>query len=306
MKYSEEVKKINLVDFLSLALNIKPVKKLTNGALYYNPFRNEENPSFTVFKSNKGNNNWLYKDHTDGSHDGVGTIIDFLRRYNNINETSDALRYIKNWQNGYNNPTLTSDYVYYDKANEKKKDIEINKIQALKNMALIEYLQKRKVNIEIAKKYVKEIYYFRIDKNDNKKHYFAICWENMAGGFDLRNAHFKGNALGKDITIIKGSSSENLLIFEGMTSFLSALTYYKKDIPKYDTIILNSVNLISKAVDYINKRKPKKIYDYLDNDFAGQETAIIMKNTINTYQPCIINAFKVYKGFNDFNDFLRS
>ena len=57
-----------------------------------------------------------------------------------------------------------------------------------------------------------------------------------------------------------------------------------------------------------------KIFDYLDNDFAGQETQIKLINHLENafkrkeidFIPKIINSFKIYQSFNDFNDFLKS
>jgi hypothetical protein len=303
---TDKAKEINLVDFLK-KLGYVPAREGINTGLFYSPLRADNNPSFSVFKKTRSKPyTWQWCDKTSSNE--YGNIIDLVMRLEKINTVSGALKYIKSIEEG----EIYIIQIQKNQTMEKKKDLiknyEIKKIKILENQALIDYLNKRKIDITIAKKYLQEIYYLMKDKEGNIKNYFSLALQNDSGGYDLRNEYMKGNLEGKDITIIKGLSDENIILFEGSFSFLSALTYYKSLTPKYDTIILNSVSLIDKAFIYIEEKKPKKIYDFLDNDFAGQEAIINLKNKIlnmENYKPTIINGFKIYQKFNDFNDFIR-
>ena len=56
---------------------------------------------------------------------------------------------------------------------------EIKKIQIVcKTIALIQYLESRKIRLEFAKEYLKEVYF-----SQNGKNYFGLCWKNDSGGY---------------------------------------------------------------------------------------------------------------------------
>jgi len=161
--------------------------------------------------------------------------------------------------------------------NQTKEKVEIRKLQDLQNEALIEYLKSRKVNIDIAKHYLQEIYY----TNDNKN-YFALAFKNDSGGYEIRSKYFQGSLKGypKDITTLKSqshnSNQNTLLIFEGFIDFLSFFTVQNiKSIQdlKYDVIVLNSLSFIPKLINEILPNNPryKELHCYLDTDDAGRK-----------------------------------
>ena len=142
---------------------------------------------------------------------------------------------------------------------------EILKIQRLQNQALLQYLQSRKIEIDLAREYLQEVYF-----SQNGKNYFALCWRNDSGGIECRNKYFKGLLQGgqKDITTIKGES-ENLFVFEGYFDFLSFLCLGLSSNKNNNYMILNSLVLIDKLKEQI--KYDKQVYLYLDNDRAGEE-----------------------------------
>jgi len=277
---------------------------------FSSPFHKDKKHSFSVFQNDRGEKYWYWKDHSTGER---GTIIELLQKLHPTWDLKDIIKYLYELDGTAIDYKVNSNqYTYKKKSENISENFLIKKITDLNNLALIDYIcNTRKINKEIATKFVKEVYY----SNDKNKHYFAIGFLNNIGGIELRNQYFKGNIFKKDITIIKGSDKENktLSIFEGFISFVSALTHYKTLTPKNDILILNSVALYDRAIEYINQHNPKKIYDFLDNDFAGQECILKIKAGINQRdesrsevgeQTEIINGFTIYKGYNDFNNYL--
>ena len=308
---SSEAKKLNFIEFIARICNKEDIVSIQeNKALFKHPLRKDNQASLSIF-INRENGAWSYKDF---ALDKTGNIIDFvIENYNDVSDVSSALKKICEIMN------ITQENKYipveFEITKISENNIKIKSIKELNNQALIDYLIERKINILTAKKYLKEVYY-SVKKENGLKFFFGIGFENRSNGYEIRNKYIKSNIIKKDITIIetKNKISDGVLIFEGFSNFLSALTYYDITNCKYDVIILNSVSLLNKANEHIIKMKYSKIFDYLDNDFAGQETQIKLINHLENafkrkeidFIPKIINSFKIYQSFNDFNDFLKS
>ena len=306
---STEAKKINFIEFIVRICNDKDIVNIqTNTALFKHPLRTDNQASLSIF-INRENGNWSYKDFALNE---TGNIIDFvIRNYNDVTDVSSALKKICEILH------ITQEKKYIPIEFEHKKTtnnkIEIKTIKELNNKALIDYLSERKINISIAKKYLKEIY-FSIQKGDELKNYFGLCFENRNSGYEVRNKYIKNNLVSKDISVFYAGDkpSQRVLFFEGFMDFLSALTFYNTFVSKYDVIVLNSTTQIDKAIKLIIKNKYSVIYDYLDNDFAGQLCQITLINELENafkrkeidYIPKIINSFSIYQSYKDFNDFL--
>lgn len=306
---STEAKKINFIEFIVRICSEDDIVNIKqNSALFKHPLRTDNDPSLSVF-INRINGNWSYKDFALNQ---TGNIIDFvIRNYNEVSDVSSALKKICEILN------ITQEKKYIPIEFEHKKttnnSIEIKSIKELNNRALIDYLNERKINVSIAQKYLKEIY-FTIQKNDELKNYFGLCFENRNSGYEVRNKYIKNNLVCKDITVFYAGDkpSQRVLFFEGFMDFLSALTFYNTFVSKYDVIVLNSTTQIDKAIKLIIKNKYSVIYDYLDNDFAGQLCQITLINELENafkrkeidYIPKIINSFSIYQSYKDFNDFL--
>jgi hypothetical protein len=306
---STEAKKINFIEFIVRICSQSDIVTINqNSALFKHPLRTDTNASLSVF-INRENGNWSYKDF---SLNETGNIIDFvIRNYNDVIDVSSALKKICEILH------ITQEKKYIPIEFEHKKttnnSIEIKTIKELNNRALIDYLSERKINISIAQKYLKEIY-FSIQKDDELKNYFGLCFKNRNSGYEVRNKYIKNNLVSKDITVFYAGDkpSQRVLFFEGFMDFLSALTFYNTFISKYDVIVLNSTSQINKAIKLIIENKYSVIYDYLDNDFAGQLCQITLINELENafkrkeidYTPKIINSFTIYQSYKDFNDFL--
>lgn len=309
---SEQAKQINFIDFILRICKVEDIVSIQeDSALFKHPLEKDNHPSLSIYRNNR-NGGWSYKYFSGvGS---TGNIIDFTMKYYNKNTVSEALNEIAIIMNL---PPKEKEHNLNINYTDKRTNnlIEIKKINPLENQALIEYLQSRKLTVSICKLYLKEVYY-SITKNGELKNYFGVGFENNLGGFEIRNKYSKTNLIGKDITYIQADKepSNRVLLFEGFLDYISALTYYKTDKAEYDVIVLNSTTQIKKAVYKIIENKYTIIYDYLDNDFAGQHCQIELKNDLEIafkkkeieQIPKIINSFVLYQSHNDFNDFLKS
>lgn len=274
---SLQAKKIQIINYLQ-ELNIRPEHASKKKVFYKSPFRNENEASFKV-----DTNLNLWYDYGLGKG---GNIIDLcmLIKKTDVKGALKELSAVKN-----------SNFSFFNsKKRSVKPNVKIKHIQSIQNKALIQYLQSRNININTAKKYVKEAYY----KVENKQ-YFALVFENDKGGFELRNKYFKGAASPKYLTTIKGTKNKNLNIFEGFFDFLSALTFFNKEITKNTTIILNSIANKKAALKEISKYKA--VFLFLDNDSSGTSTTNFFLNK----HPKVINRAKIiYPAHKDFNDFI--
>lgn len=287
---SEANNNIMIIDFLK-SINIKPSYKKNGDYWFLSPFRNEKTPSFKV-NSNKN----LWCDFGSGAK---GTLIDLVTSYYKCN-VSKALEFLSNDIKPYNNFSFPKHNEKSIIAMEKKNNIDISyKVNHIYKAALIQYIQDRMVNLNIAKKYLKQINYKRLDKN-----YFGLGFINNSGGYSFNNKYIK-LCIGKnDITTIESVNKDEVNVFEGFFDFLSYLTLYQND-NKY-SIILNSVSNYNKALSILKDFKVINLY--LDNDDAGVKTTNDIIQFINSnYKDIIIfDKSDLYKDYKDLNDMLQA
>ena len=175
--------------------------------------------------------------------------------------------------------------------------MELIEVVPLEHRALVAYIQERGIPAHIAKAKCKEVHY-----SVNGKFYFAVAFENVSGGCELRNRYFKGCRGRKDISYLpwaRDGPSTECAVFEGFIDYLSALTL--GIISGADAIILNSVVNANKAVPYL--KGYTAIDCYLNNDTAGQ-TALAELTAI--YGSTVIDRSTLYSEFNDLNEYLTN
>lgn len=173
-------------------------------------------------------------------------------------------------------------------------------VRTLTNPALLSYLYGRGINTELAVKNCKEV---RISNGHGK--YFSIGFQNISGGFELRNKYFKGCTVPKDISIVGHGTVQSVFVFEGFMDYLSFLTLRLKNCPDnpnlegQDYLILNSVSNLSKAMDRLGDYK--EIHCFLDNDKAG---VTALERIREEYGLRVCDSSRLYRGYKDVNDFL--
>jgi hypothetical protein len=168
--------------------------------------------------------------------------------------------------------------------------------------SLVQYITvERRINPEIAARYLKEIHF---SNRENGKKYFAAGFENLSGGYEIRNPFFKSSLGIKDMGLVSGKrAGEELYVFEGFMDFLSKLTLDAGYIFSADALILNSVSYFEKAVKFIHQKGYKNIVGFLDNDKAGGETTEKLKAEFGSL---FNDKRSEYHGFKDLNELLKS
>ncbi|WP_300920869.1 toprim domain-containing protein [Muribaculum intestinale] len=278
----KEIKSIPLAAFLS-RLGHEPAAKKGTRLWYKSPLRQEQTPSFKVETTL---NCWY-----DFGIGKGGNIIDLATE---IWQSTDLRYLMRCIANSCHVPSVQT-VAFSFAPRHSAPSMERFEVVPLEHRALVAYLQERGIPTHIAKAKCKEAHY-----SVNGKPYFAVAFENVSGGCELRNRYFKGCRGRKDISYLPWSRdgpSTECAVFEGFIDYLSALTL--DIISGADAIILNSVVNITKAVPYL--KDYTAINCYLDNDNAGK-TALAELTAI--YGSTVIDRSTLYSEFNDLNEYL--
>ena len=238
----EQAIQISLVDFLA-SMGFHPAIVRGYKLWYLSPFRAESKPSFKV---NVEMNLWY-----DFGEGVGGGIIPLAKR---LFGTDDIAAILKRMET---QPGIPVCAIPARPPSVKQKEEPAMKnihSQPLTHHALVDYLVKRGIPLEIGRSYCCEVHY-----EIHGKRYFALGFPNSSGGYELRNPYFKGCMGRKDITILKGEEVKELdtsccHVFEGFFDFLSFRVLQamgRLRLPSYGSthyIILNSVNNLGKAL----------------------------------------------------------
>lgn len=278
----KEIKSIPLADFLS-KLGHEPATRNGTRLWYKSPLRQEHTPSFKV---DTQLNCWY-----DFGLSRGGNIIDLAAVIYQSTDLRYLMRCITNRCPVASMPTVASSFHQQHSA----PNMERFEVVLLEHRALVAYLQQRGIPAHIAKAKCKEVHYCV-----NGKPYFAVAFENVSGGWELRNRYFKGCRGRKDISYLpwaRDGPSTMCAVFEGFIDYLSALTL--NIITGNDVVVLNSVVNVNKAIPYLDDYSV--INCYLDNDNAGQTA---LSEVTAKFSPAVIDRSSLYLGFNDLNEYL--
>lgn len=276
----EEARQIDLIDYLS-KLGYQAAKIRNHDHWYLSPLRKEKTPSFKV---NKKLNRWY--DHGLGKG---GNMIDFAIQYHNCT-VSELLQQLSNIFS-FHKPTVQQSTEQTKESEESK--IKIIKEGTLSSYPLFRYLQQRRIPIDLAERFCKEVKY-----ELNGKEYFGIGFKNNSGGYEIRNPYFKASSSPKDITTFDNSAKE-AAVFEGFTDFLSFMAIHQNQQQiTSDFVILNSVSFFEKARPFMETHEGIRLY--LDRDTTGQDYSQYALSLSNKYK----DESHLYKLHKDLNDWL--
>jgi hypothetical protein len=290
-----EAKQINLVAFLAI-LGHQPVKTQDGKCWYLSPLRSEDTPSFKV---NTDMNQWYDFGIAEG-----GDIISFGKVYYKTNDVSVVLKNIAEAAPAAERVAIK----HINKGSRRQIKSEMRKIEFidLSNESLLSYLMSRMIDINVAIKYCREIHYDHL-----YNHYYGIAFENVSGGYEIRNPFFKGCRGKKDISIIHNEETaddcKSCCVFEGFMDFLSYMTLVairknnEQSVTPSDYIVLNSVNTLKGAVDVLARYD--YVHCYLDNDHAG---CMATQYLVAMLHDKVIDESYRYQGYKDVNDYLRN
>ena len=268
-----------------LSLGHLPSKQNEKEAWYLNPFASESQASF---KLNKRLNAWYL--HSEGIG---GNNTDFMKKYlkTSVNEVLD-------WAKKQN----FSSFHQQAQVRKSEPNYRINEILDLQNPNLKQYLQGRGLSPKIYD-YIKEVRF-----TIGEKKLYAIGFENLSGGFELRNSFYKGSLLKKDISIFNlNSNVQNILnfqdknvkgvaVFEGFMDALSFIEMQKSF--SGEILVMNSIALLNKSIEHLKNYSDINLF--LDNDNAGMKC----KSLIIKSFPEAKDHSSAYSNHKDLNEFL--
>jgi DNA primase len=263
-----------------------PTKQTEKEAWFLNPFANENHASF---KLDKRNNIWYL--HSEGIG---GNNIDFMMKHLKAS-VKEVLEWAEN-QNFFSFQPQNS----IQKQNSLKQNYQITEIKEFQNENLKDYLHQRGLSTKVYP-LVKEIHF-----KMNGKNLYAIGFENLSGGWELRNSFYKGSLLMKDISILnfnnesqnQNETGKRIAIFEG---FIDALSFVEMK-PFYNgyLLVMNSISLLNRTKEHL--KIYSEIHLFLDNDKAGETC----KNEILKSFPEAKDHSEIYALHKDLNDYLKS
>lgn len=257
---------------------IYPAKDRGYYGLYYSPLREDNDPSFKVDYDKD-----LWYDF--GANEG-GSIVDLVMKLENCS-LAEAFQKLDNTSFSFQRDNAPIVPINREPA------ITITDTKPLNHPALLDYLKERSIDINIAKCYCSEVHY-----NIAGKNYFAIGFPNDAGGWELRNRDFKGSISLKNIMTIR-NGSDTVMLFEGFIDFLSYLTMKNNPSPTIDTVVLNSVANLAKAIPFLQAHKT--VHAFLDNDDAGRKSLASLREKLSGSE--IIDQSAFYRNHKDLNEY---
>ena len=273
-------------------LGYKPRKVRGSEYWYLSPLREEKTASFKV---DRAKNVWY--DHGIGKG---GRLVDFGKLYFQCT-VRELLTRLNSERDFSFHPPLQSP------AGEKKEDanlpgkIKILEDREINDLGLKQYLESRKIPLEIALQYCREVSF---ELHGKKR--LAIGFQNPGGGYELRNPYFKGSSSPKEPRLISQNRSRELIVFEGVFSFLSylAIKYIRERniVPlskeQADKLVLNSLSFFEKSKELMEKYET--IHLCLDRDKRGRECTDKALKWSSKYQ----DQSKFYEKHKDLNEYL--
>ncbi|WP_416996966.1 toprim domain-containing protein [Alistipes dispar] len=277
---AKTINRFPIRDYLA-GLGIRPAKDRGYYGMYRSPMREDRTPSMKV---DYARNLWI--DY--GAGDG-GTLIDLVMRLERC-DAGEAMRRMEQRISG------TPSFSFHGNGNSvpphRESAIMVEKVQLLENPALVAYLTKRGIRIEIAREHCREVRY-----SINDREYFAIGFRNDAGGWELRSRYFKGST-SKAPTTQNGGHTD-CLVFEGFMDYLSFMTLKGQPHTVQDIVVLNSVTNLGRAKPFIASHE--QVYTYLDNDDAGRRATAELKAACRN----LSDQSGHYRQHKDLNEYLQ-
>ena len=266
-----------------VSLGHHPTKQNEKEAWFLNPFSKENQASF---KLDKRNNVWYL--HSEGIG---GNNIDFIMKYLNA-----SVKEVLEWAEKQNFSSFQPQNSI-QKQNSLKQNYQITEIKELQNENLKDYLHQRGLS-QVVYPLIKEVQFKIGDKN-----FYAVGFENLSGGWELRNPFYKGSLLKKDISAIKlnneshnqNETEKRIVVFEG---FIDALSFVEmKPFFNGNLLVMNSISLLNRTKEYLQNYS--EIHLFLDNDKPGE----ICKNEILKSFPEAKDHSEIYAIHKDLNDY---
>lgn len=289
MKYIDlqAIKSVPIVEILA-DVGIEPVRRRADDWWYYAPWRKENTPSMHVRLSS---NTWK-----DFAEEKSGTSnIDLVIRLGIARNWREAAEWIEDTvlHNAYGNRPLQS----RQSQSSSKTTYQIVKVNPISEESIIgKYVLSRGISIATAKQYCVDLVF----RDSNGRLRRVIAMRNRQGGYPMRGPGEKGikGCLGPaDITVINNGSAI-CDVYEGFFDYLSAHELALTE--NHDSIVLNSVSHIQRAIKHLLTVEYESVIVYMDNDTPGRKASMQICEAIDVaYDGAIL-----YEGYKDMNEFL--
>lgn len=294
----EEIKRISIVTYLS-KIGHEPCRKIGRKYWYLSPLHQENNSSFKVDVDIN-----LWYDFALGTGGNIINLVSQLHPLMSMNDVINHLKDVSGKLDFVGEQHIVPDKEALRIINETKQNAtNISRLVELNHPNLLEYIRERNVDVVIARKFCKEVYY----TSGDGKRYYAIAFMNRSDGMEARNRYYKRCIGKKDISIITDSEvqpTKHCCVFEGFFDFLSyktaetTATELTIDEP-CDCIVLNSVVLAEKILPLLQPYE--QVHLYLDNDNAGKTATDLLSKAL--LSKALDESYR-YKEYDDVNDYL--
>jgi hypothetical protein len=282
-----QARQIDLVEYLA-HIGYRPQKVYGPDHWFLSPFRDEKTASFKV---NTRLNIWF--DHGEGRG---GDLIDFGTRYHECSIPDLLIRltqYRANRPFSFQQPSV-SGLVGAGEREESSGKFVVLEVRPLVAQPLIEYLESRKIPLDIAARSCQEVDFSLYGKQQT-----AIGFPNRSGGYELRSEQFKGSSSPKDISFFDNRTDE-VTVFEGFFDYLSFQAVNRnKQAPLTNSLVLNSLAFLEKSRPLMEQYN--RIHLALDRDTAGRNST----NKALQWDPArYFDRSDFYHGHKDLNEWL--
>jgi ATP-dependent Lon protease len=296
----DEIKSVSIVQFLETE-GFQYAYIHRGNYWYLSPFRAESSPSFNVsptknlwndFGANSGGNiiNLVQKMHPSWNNHQVLTYLEQQIKSHNLKYAEDYEAMTKEQQriNRWNQSQIA------EKMKESKSITFIDRICKLSHPNLKSYISQRRVDFEVAQDFCKEIHY-----HINDKHYYAIAFENIDGGMEIRNKYCKRSIGKKTISIIRtnGESHPECCIFEGLFDMLTyaSLKKWMMDIQLYIECECDYIGkVVRKDLAFLVKGGlpvPTYVLEYLLGQYCASDDEEIINEGLEKVKDVIKNNY---------------
>ena len=278
-------KQVDICDILD-RLGEKCATRGSSESWYYAPKREENTPSFHVYKNGT---RW----HDFGIGQG-GDIIDLVKYLFTISTTREALMKFEDIYSGVSSrfslpgkekETLKS------KGYNNNSDFKITTCELTSNLLM--YSRSRGIHDTVIKRVCKQVNF----TTRAGSRLYAIGFKNDNGGWEVRNTFYKGCLGEKSITSQIDLADAPIVIFEGFFDYLSCIELEWIDPVFHNAVVLNSTSMVDKAINFFFSRQ---LILCLDNDTSG----IAASNKIKSCCNVVDDWSSRYHGYKDTNEYL--
>lgn len=182
----------------------------------------------------------------------------------------------------------------------------IRKVSGINSDYLGRYLEIRKIPLKLAYIYCKQL---QVHHPESGKNYLMLGFPNNSGGYAMASPSGIKRTNKADITTIDTEgrittkpSSKKVAVFEGFWDYLSWMVMQCTEKPNSDIVVLNSVNNIQKAADYI--RAHDSAYAFMDNDTAGKRCLNAVTEIMKGKE--VTDMSELYAQHKDLNEMLQA